>query len=87
VASPAPPVREASSPAPPAAPEVRVEKTVWHPDPKRREAVVSVTGRDGVVRVQEGDTVGLLVVSEIQPTGVRFTHQGVPLERRVGDSD
>jgi hypothetical protein len=87
-APPAPPAPLAEAPpAPPAIPEVRVEKTVWHPDPKRREAVISVSGREGAVRVHEGDRLGLLVVSEIEPTGVRFTHRGVALERRVGRAD
>ena len=37
------------------------------------------------LRVAEGDAVGTLVLLEIQPTGVVFGHEGVQIQRRVGD--
>jgi hypothetical protein len=65
-------------------PEVMVKKTFWHPMPERRVAEVEVEGRKGVLELHEGDAVGTLVISEIQPSGVVFLHGGVRLHRKVG---
>jgi hypothetical protein len=66
-------------------PGVHVERTVWHPVSDRRVAVVALDGASGPREIREGDAVGSLVVSEIEPSGVVFLHQGVELRRRVGD--
>lgn len=64
-------------------PEVFVTSTVWHPQKNRRLAKVSLA--DGASReVHEGDAIGPLVVSLIEPSGVVFLHDGVELRRRVG---
>ena len=72
-------------PTPPvvAAPRIRVDKTLWHPQRDRREAVVGLEGA-AVRRVHEGDVVGRFVVSEIQPSGVVFESDGTTLRRGIG---
>jgi hypothetical protein len=81
------PARPAAPPPKPRAvtPGVHVERTVWHPVSDRRVAVVALDGAGGPREIREGDAVGSLVVSEIEPSGVVFLHQGVELRRRVGD--
>lgn len=64
-------------------PGVRVDKTYWHPKADRRTAVITVDG--SVEEIQEGDAVGPLVVSKIEPSGVVFEHEGVEIRRRVGE--
>ena len=61
-----------------------MKKTVWHPTPARRVARIEVEGREGLLELREGDAVGTLVVSEIQPSGVVFLHGGEKLRRKVG---
>ena len=65
-------------------PKVTVKKTIWHPTPERRVARIEVEGRKGPLELHEGDAVGTLVVSEIQPSGVVFLHGGERLHRKVG---
>jgi hypothetical protein len=82
-----PPAPKASAPARVATlrpPEVTVKKTTWHPNPERRVAEVEVEGRKGALELHEGDAVGTLVISEIQPSGVVFLHGGERLHRKVG---
>ena len=67
-----------------AGPEVTVRKTYWHPNPERRVAEVEVEGHKGALELHEGDAVGTLVISEIQPSGVVFLHGGERLQRKVG---
>jgi hypothetical protein len=64
-----------------------VERTLWHPDPGRRLAVLQVEGRDAAVELREGDAVGDVVVQQIDPSGVLFLHHGVEIRRRVGARD
>ena len=95
VTAPAPPAKrsEATPPQPAAraepvedsSPSVRVEKTRWHPKPHRRDAMVAVDGA-AAQRVHEGDVVGRLVVTEIEPSGVLFERDGQKLRRRIGES-
>ena len=68
----------------PPPPEVSVLRTVWHPTPGRRSARVEVEGHGDVLELREGDAVGVLVVAEIQPSGVVFLHGGARLRRAVG---
>jgi len=66
------------------APPLRVEKTLWHPHPQRREALVAVG--DGVVtRIHEGELIAGVRVAEIQPSGVVFEREGERIRRRVGE--
>lgn len=66
-----------------AVPGVRVEKIFWHPSAERRTALIEVNG--GVEEIHEGDAVGPLVVSTIEPSGVVFQHDGIEIRRRVGE--
>jgi hypothetical protein len=65
--------------------EVRVEKTLWHPQADRRVAVLALPGREDPLRVHEGDVVGTLVVAEIEPSGVVFTRDGERMRRALGE--
>ena len=66
-------------------PGLRVERTVWHPIAERRVATIEF-GQDAERReIHEGDAVGPLVVSEIEPSGVVFVHEGVEVRRRIGE--
>jgi len=91
--SEAPAVGSGRSRPPPAAPSklvrafvpgVLVVRTVWHPSAERRVAEIQVEGRPEPLVLHEGDAVGPLVVSEIEPSGVVFLHDEVELRRRVG---
>jgi len=64
-------------------PDVRVSSTVWHPQRDRRIATVTLAG-GAPKELHEGDAIGPLVVSLIEPSGVVFVHDGVELRRRVG---
>ena len=75
----------AAASAPPMAPGIRVEQTFWHPRPDRRVAVLALPGHEQPLRVREGDAVGALVVSEIEPSGVVFTQQGQRVRRALGE--
>ncbi len=60
-----------------------VSRTIWHPDPARRVAVVKLLGRPSQ-RLGEGDVVAGFTVVEIGLTGVELERDGVVLKRRVG---
>lgn len=85
---PPPPPREpragAAQPARPPAPAARVERTVWHPDPTRRLAVVRAPGGGAPVTLREGDALGDLVVRRVEPSGVVFLYRGEELRVFVG---
>ena len=97
--NPSPPPIDASpavSAAPPSAtvalsklarapiPAVFVARTVWHPRSERRIAEVNVEGRGIPLLLREGDAVGPLIVSQIDPSGVVFLHDQIEVRRRVG---
>jgi hypothetical protein len=98
VAKPAPkPVPAAKpNPVPPAAgpavarveklPALVVTRTVWHPDPARRRALVQVEGRAEPLELRHGDAVGALVVANIEPSGVIFRMGDVEVRRKIGQS-
>ncbi|MEE8476228.1 MAG: hypothetical protein V3T01_12780 [Myxococcota bacterium] len=65
-------------------PAVFVARTVWHPRSERRIAEVNVEGRVDLLLLREGDAVGPLVVSQIDPSGVVFLHDQIEVRRRVG---
>ncbi len=84
---PAPRPPDARTPAPlveviPAPPEIRVERTRWHPTAQKRTARVWVAGV--VHDVRETDQIDGLRVSEIRPSTVVFIHQGIRIERKPG---
>jgi len=94
-AKPAPSAKPNPVP-PPAGPAVaRVEKlpalvvtrTVWHPDPARRRALVQVEGRAEPLELRHGDAVGALVVANIEPSGVVFRMGDVEVRRKVGQTN
>ncbi len=66
-------------------PGLRVERTVWHPIAERRVAVIEFGQSAEHREIREGDAVGPLVVSKIEPSGVVFVHDGVEMRRRIGD--
>ena len=65
-----------------APPEIYVERTRWHPAPKKRTARVRIAGV--LHDLREGDVQGELLVTEIRPSVVVFVHAGARLERRLG---
>lgn len=65
-------------------PAVFVARTVWHPRSERRIAEVNVEGRVDLLLLREGDAVGPLIVSQIDPSGVVFLHDQIEVRRRVG---
>ncbi|MCG8590743.1 MAG: hypothetical protein MJE66_15740 [Proteobacteria bacterium] len=76
--APVPVIRRAAVPA------VVVTRTVWHPNPERRLAVVTIEGRSTPLELREGDAASGLVVLEIEPSGVLFRHGDVEIQRGVG---
>jgi len=64
--------------------KIRVEKTLWHPQADRRVAVVTLPGHEGPLRVREGEVVGEVLVSKIEPSGVVFTGERGDVRRAVG---
>ncbi|MBW2267079.1 MAG: hypothetical protein JRH16_00785 [Deltaproteobacteria bacterium] len=88
--APAPAASETSAAPPPAAstaraavPVLLVARTSWHPTALRRSATVQLDAGEAL-EVHEGDAVGPLVVSRIEPSSVVFLHEGVEIRRRVG---
>jgi hypothetical protein len=74
-----------SGAAPPSGPSrIRVEKTLWHPLAERRVAVVTLPDRDGPMRVREGELLGDVRVSKIEPSGVVFSGDAGEVRRAVG---
>jgi hypothetical protein len=66
-------------------PEITVARTIWHPAPERRVAVVEPPG--GARReVHEGDTVDDYRVVRIEPSGVVFERDGVERLRKIGEA-
>ena len=66
-------------------PGLRVESTVWHPIAERRVALIEFEQSAERREIREGDAVGPLVVSKIEPSGVVFIHEGVEVRRRIGE--
>ena len=67
-----------------AAPEIVVTRTVWHPSPERRVAMVRAAGDSQEREVHEGESVGALQVLQIEPSDVVFLRDGVEIRQRVG---
>ncbi len=70
----------------PPVPSLSIKRTVWHPRPERREAMVEIfEGEETrIVRLREGEFLGPLELQEVRPTGVTFLHDGIEVQRRVG---
>jgi len=66
-------------------PDLRVERTVWHPIAERRVALIEFERSAERREIREGDAVGPLIVSKIEPSGVVFVHDGVEMRRRIGE--
>jgi hypothetical protein len=85
----APPASLASEAAPLPPPEpaltVRVERTLWHPTPEKRSALVRVAADGEPRELSEGDAVDGFVVQEIRPSGVIFARDGREWRRGVGE--
>ena len=62
---------------------VEVESTTWHPSAARRTALLSLSSGEEH-EVHEGDEVGRLVVSKIEPSGVVFLDGDVEVRQRIG---
>jgi len=81
------PPREATktaSAAPAPFPDLRVERTTWHPVAERRVAVIELPG-GGTQSVHEGDRVAGAVVKRIEPSGVVFEQAGREVRRKIGE--
>lgn len=69
----------------PEVPDFRIRRTVWHPQPERRIAVVELMATQEMINLNEGDTIGTLTVKEITPSQVIFLNGVVEVARRVGN--
>jgi len=79
-----PPRRDAArTPAPPGI-DVHVVRTVWHPRPERRTALLETPEHETPRLYREGDAVGAAQVVRIEPSGVVFERDGRELRREVG---
>jgi outer membrane biosynthesis protein TonB len=76
---------EDAAASPERAPAVRVERTLWHPTPEKRGALVRVAANGEQRELREGDSVDGLVVQEIRPSGVIFLRDGREWRRGVGE--
>jgi len=65
-------------------PALTIERTIWHPDPTRRLAIVKLLDSEEPLRLKEGDAVGPLVVESIKPSSVVFDHDGIQVTYTVG---
>jgi hypothetical protein len=71
--------------APDAFPELRVERTLWHPLPDRRMAVIEVPGL-GPQEFHEGaEVVAGARIALIEPSGVVFRFEGKDVRRKIGE--
>jgi hypothetical protein len=52
---------------------------------ERRIALIEFDRSAEHREIREGDAVGPLVVSKIEPSGVVFVHEGVEVRRRIGE--
>lgn len=82
--APDPAPKRAQTASPAGASEIQVASTRWHPLAERREAFVKVPGREGPIRIKEGDPVAGYQVAEIKPSGVVFERDGVKSTRKIG---
>jgi hypothetical protein len=64
--------------------EVRVLRTIWHPAPERRIAVVSASADGAQVELRQGEVWNRLRVSEIKLSSVIFSSGDEEIVRKVG---
>ncbi len=62
---------------------VSVLRTVWHPKPERRTAVLEAPGDPEPREYREGDSIGALVLLRIEPSGVVFERDGTELQEKI----
>jgi len=65
-------------------PALTLERTIWHPDPSRRLAIVKLLDSEEPLQLKEGDAIGPLVVKSIKPSSVVFDHDGIQVTYTVG---
>jgi hypothetical protein len=78
-----PPRKHAARVAPPPAPAITVVRTVWHPKPDRRTAMLEAPGDAAPREYREGDRVGALTLLRIEPSGVVFDRDGVEVRQKI----
>ena len=94
-AAPAKPAPAAAPPRARAATRVRVTnardvdvlRTVWHPHPDRRLALLLLPGESAARELREGETAEGWTVLTIEPSGVVLLHDGVQLRAAVGGGE
>jgi len=64
--------------------DVDVLRTVWHPHPERRLALLLLPGESAARELREGDTAQGWTVLTIEPSSVVLLHDGVELRAAVG---
>jgi len=69
--------------APTAALGISVLRTIWHPKPERRTALLDAPGDASPREFREGDRVGSLLLLRIEPSGVVFERDGVELREQI----
>ena len=69
--------------APTAALGISVLRTIWHPKPERRTALLDAPGDESPREFREGDRVGSLLLLRIEPSGVVFERDGVELREKI----
>lgn len=79
----APPARRRSARAAPATAGIFVLRTVWHPRPERRTALLSTPGSDAPREYHEGEHIGSLTLLRIEPSGVVFERDGVEIREKL----
>ena len=65
------PAREEAFVSPSPFPDIRVDSVVWHPDPARRQAVITLDDTRAA-DVREGDVIGGVTVVRIEPGAVEM---------------
>jgi len=64
---------------------VSVLRTVWHPKPERRTALLEAPGDSTPREYHEGDRIGALTVLRIEPSAVVFERGGVEIREKLAD--
>ncbi len=64
--------------------DLDVLRTVWHPHPERRLALVLLPGESAARELREGETADGWTVLSIEPSSVVLLHDGVELRAAVG---
>lgn len=79
------PTRKRIARTAPASAGVLVLRTVWHPKPERRTALLEAPGDAAPREYREGDLVGRLTLLRIEPSAVVFERGGVEIREKLTD--